>query len=175
MELLGWCASESARGSHSACVVPIPGCTLRHGPAVLVHMVKLQWRATVFCWSYRQSWTKSSTVIGSCWLTGWGARLGRWVRLGGLSTAERRRAREQWSEARALDSLLVVPLSPHQYHHSSPAWPGPSASAYIPERDYRPPSAHPPCLRLLLASTRSFMPHPSHPCQPLLFARASLC
>jgi hypothetical protein len=45
VELLGWCERERERGSHSGYV---PGHTLPHSPAVLVHMVRLQWRATVF-------------------------------------------------------------------------------------------------------------------------------
>ena len=74
---------ERERGSHLACVVPIPGRTLLHGPAVLVHMVRLQWRAIVFAGhigSHGQS--RRQSVIGSCWLTGGialagGAWLGR--------------------------------------------------------------------------------------------------
>ena len=154
-------ASESVRGSHSGCV---PGRTLPHGPAVLVHMVRLQWRATVFAGhigSHGQVADSHRELLAhrrDC--PRWGAWLGRWARLGGPNTG-RREAREQWSKARALGPL-VVPLSPRPPLFESP---GPSASAYIPERDCRLPSVQSfPCLRFLLASTRSSTPHPSHPC-----------
>ena len=51
--------------SHSAYVVPIPGRTLLHGPAVLVHMVRLQWRATVFAGHIGTSRRQSQGVAGS--------------------------------------------------------------------------------------------------------------
>lgn len=58
------------------------------------------------------------------WVGGPIGTLGRWARMGGPSTAERRRAREQWSEARALDSLLVVPVC-HFHPTTTLRLPGP--------------------------------------------------
>ncbi|XTI95994.1 hypothetical protein V2W45_1350366 [Cenococcum geophilum] len=67
------CERERERGSHSACVVPIPGRTASWSSSPRTHGEAAMARHRV-CWSYRH---KSQTVIGSCWLIG-GIALAGW-------------------------------------------------------------------------------------------------
>jgi hypothetical protein len=158
-------ASESARGSHSGCV---PGRTLPHGPAVLVHMVRLQWRATVFAGhigSHGQVADSHRELLAHRrdWGPGWD--------VGRPNTAERREAREQWSKARALGPL-VVPLSPPPPLFESPACLARAVGFRVHSRTRLPTSKRaklpmPP----FLASFHSFF-HASP--KPPLSSRASL-
>ena len=166
------CERERERGSHSACVVPIPGRTQLHGPAVLVHMVRLQWRATVFAGrirSHGQVVDSHRKLLAHRWdcprcRGGLVGTLERWARLGGPSTE-----REGHTSSRATT------------HSSNPRLPGPGGR--LPRTFQNATTDLQACkashMRILPASVsasfHSFFrasPKPSLPA--LLFARASL-